>query len=70
MAEIKKKYIITAEKRKEYNNNFMKKHDDKIHASLICNVCGAKYTYFNKSRHNKSQRHQYLLEINRLKNEK
>ena len=64
----KKKYIITKEKRKEYNDNYMKNHQELIYATLICKVCEAKYTYFNKSRHNKSQRHIYSVKIQKLQN--
>ena len=62
----KKKYIISKEKRKVYNDNYMQQHKDLIHKRLACSECGATYTYFNKSRHNKCQRHLYAIQINVL----
>lgn len=53
----------------EYNRNiyetFKKKNADKIKAKCICEICGGKYTYFNKSRHAKSKKH--LLSVLKLK---
>jgi len=40
-----------------YVNNFIKKNSDKINISNTCEICLGKYTYFNKSVHNKSKRH-------------
>ena len=68
MEGLKKKYITSKEKQKEYHNTFMINNKDKIHEKLVCNICGANYTYFNKSRHNKSTKHKLSLEIKTLKN--
>lgn len=43
--------------RKGYHNTFMKKNEEKIKQRIICESCYGKYTYFNKSKHNKSKRH-------------
>ena len=57
----KVKYIITKEKRKKYNNNFMTNNKDKIIEQIVCPVCRGHFTYFNKSRHNKTTRHKSFL---------
>lgn len=40
-----------------YNANFMMKHKDKVKERIECEICGGSYTYYNKSTHNKSIRH-------------
>lgn len=40
-----------------YNDNFMLKHKDKLKERIECEICGGSYTYYNKSTHNKSIRH-------------
>jgi collagenase-like PrtC family protease len=45
---------ISKEKRKEYNENFSKKHkNDKFK----CDVCDREYSIFNKSHHLNSNKH-------------
>ena len=53
-----KKYITTKEKSRQYNQAFYKKHIERMKEQIICDVCKGHYTYYNKSRHFKSQRHQ------------
>ena len=43
---------------KKFNNNFKIKNADKIKEKVICPICKGSYTYFNKSTHNKTKRHQ------------
>jgi len=41
----------------KYNKNFAEKNKDKISQRKMCEVCYGNYTYYNKSRHNKTKRH-------------
>lgn len=41
----------------KYYEKFKEKNDEKIHQKKICEVCGGSYTYFNKSKHNKTKKH-------------
>lgn len=50
-------------KNKEYMNNFVKKNENKIKESSICEVCGGSYKYFNKSHHKRSAKHLKILQI-------
>lgn len=40
-----------------YNTTFKQKNAGKIKESINCPLCYGSYTYFNKSKHNKSYRH-------------
>ena len=42
---------------KKYNSTFYIKNNNKIKEKSICNLCGGNYTYYNKSAHNKTQKH-------------
>jgi len=42
---------------KKYNNTFYIKNNDKIKQKEICKICGGNYTYYNKSAHNKTNKH-------------
>ncbi len=68
---VEKVVIINKEKKematKRYHYNFLSKNKEKIQKSNFCEICGGIYTYFNKSRHNKSNKHQFCLK--KLKNE-
>lgn len=58
------------ESNKKYYTNFKNKHIDEIKQKTKCDLCGGCYTYFNKSHHEKSNKHQYILlkyEIEQLK---
>ena len=57
MVENKNKSVVSQEKRKQYNNAFMNKNKDKIVEQVECPLCKGHYTYYNKSRHNKTARH-------------
>ena len=46
---------------KVYHKKFMEKNADKVKEKIICPVCCGSYTYFNKSKHIKSDRHIKLL---------
>jgi len=48
---------------KKYYQNFKEKNENKICEKLTCEVCGGKYSYFNKAHHNKSKKHCMALEI-------
>jgi len=45
--------------KKSINNNkkFIENNKDKIKEKIECNICKGSYTYFNKSKHNKTKRH-------------
>lgn len=42
---------------KKYNKTFNEKHKEKLSQKLKCPVCGGEYSYYNKSKHNKSKKH-------------
>ena len=46
---------------KKYNSTFMTKNKSKIMEKHICDVCCGSYTYYNKSKHLKSNRHIKML---------
>lgn len=45
---------------KRYNKAFAEKHTDRIHTKTVCDVCCGTYTYYNKSKHLKTRRHQAM----------
>ena len=49
------------ELQKTYTKKFMEKNTEDLKKQKICDVCKGKYTYFNKSHHNKSVKHQNAL---------
>jgi len=51
---------------KRYNAKSYLKH--KGESSTICEICGGKYLYYNKSHHNKSQRHLMCIELKNNQN--
>ena len=51
----------------KYYKNFTEKNKDKIIEKHTCEACGGSYTYFNKTKHNKSKKHQMGFENQRLK---
>jgi hypothetical protein len=51
---------MNPEKRKEYMKIFKKKNDDKIREKQKCAICGGTYTYFNKAKHIKTEKHLYI----------
>jgi hypothetical protein len=46
---------------KKYNRKFCETHSEKIHAKTECEICGGSFTYFNKSKHLKTQRHLKMI---------
>lgn len=46
-----------------YNKRFQEKNADKLKENITCPICYGTYTYFNKSKHLKSQRHIRACEI-------
>jgi len=58
---INKKYNYSSEKKQEYYKNFKEKNLDKIKEKCICEECGGKFTYYNKSTHLKSKKHIWIL---------
>jgi hypothetical protein len=47
------------------SQRFRQANADKIRQSNVCEVCRGRYTYFNKSVHIKSKRHQLFMGIDR-----
>jgi len=43
---------------KKYYDNFKNKNGQRLKEKFICDICGGSYTYFNKSHHSKTKRHQ------------
>ncbi len=43
------------------NKKFSENHKEKIKEKQICEICYGSYTYFNKSHHNKSKKHLFVL---------
>ncbi len=48
---------------KKYNDNFRQKHADEIKKKITCNACGHQYSYYSKSKHLKTKRHNKIPEI-------
>ena len=44
-------------KQKKYNQTFMEKHKEKLRVKNQCFLCKGEYSYYNKSKHNKTKRH-------------
>jgi hypothetical protein len=62
---------IIEEPKKKYDNKlyyekFKNKHE--VNEKHICDICYGTYSYFNKSNHNKSKRHERALNIIEQKN--
>jgi hypothetical protein len=53
---------------KKYYETFREKNKNSVCCSIVCEICGGKYSYFNKSHHQKSKKHLKALELNELKN--
>lgn len=51
-------------KKKIYYNNFMQKNKKKIKKKMRCGICGGSYTYFNKSHHLNSIKHNEAIKNN------
>lgn len=66
MSDIKKE----KKTKKDHFKKFMNENKDKIKEQMNCDICGGSYTYFNKSHHNKSQRHLKSLQIIQNKDNK
>jgi len=49
-------YKDNSEERKKYSRDYKLKHSDIINKKSEC-ACGGRFVYMNKSRHNKSKRH-------------
>jgi len=47
---------------KAYYQNFKNKHPSILTDKIVCDKCGGKYTYYNKSRHNTAKKHQRAIE--------
>ena len=56
LEENKKKYDQSL-----YYQNFKKKHTGILTEDIKCSICPGHYTYYNKSRHNKSKRHRLAV---------
>jgi len=53
---------------KKYYENFRNKNKEMVCCSIVCDICGGKYSYFNKSHHLKSKKHLREAEMKELKN--
>lgn len=56
--ETKKKYD-----QKQYNKTFMEKHKERLKQKVICSICKGEYSYYNKSKHYKTKRHNKFVVI-------
>ena len=56
--------------KKDYHKIFVEKHADMINETRVCTVCGGKYQYFNKSRHNKTKKHLLFQQYKNITDEK
>lgn len=45
----------------KYNKNFLEKNRNKIKEKVLCDICCGSYTYFNKSKHLNSKKHQNIV---------
>lgn len=59
--EDKKVEINKKNNQNKYNRTFYDRHKEKINSKIICDVCCGSYSYFNKSKHLKCQKHLRLL---------
>ena len=66
--ETETKNLNKKQKNKEYSINFITTHKEKIKEKILCPICYSSYTYFNKSKHNKTKRHLTLLNVKNTKN--
>ena len=57
MNEIETSKPKTKYDQKKYYENFKIAHADNINKKTICTICGGSYSYFNKSCHLKSKKH-------------
>jgi len=48
----------------KYYRNWYDKNIEKVHEKHTCGICKGSYTYMNRSKHNKSKKHQNFLEKN------
>ncbi len=42
---------------------FYETHPEKLTDKIICKICNGRYAYFNKSHHNKTQKHLLILKL-------
>lgn len=52
------KQVLRLQKNKDKLMRFKEVHKDRINTPTKCPLCRGSYTYFNKSSHNKTKRHQ------------
>lgn len=50
----------------DYYVTFAEKHKDKVNEKIVCDVCKGKYSYFNKSHHQKTKKHQLCVLQNEI----
>ncbi len=48
---------------KKYNKNFMEKHKERLKQKTVCELCKGEYSYYNKSKHNKTKRHNSFVNL-------
>jgi hypothetical protein len=62
--EVEQKTQCPLTKNRDKLTKFKEVHKDKITQPIRCSVCRGSYTYFNKSAHIKTKRHQDFIEPN------
>ena len=55
--------------RSQYLKDYHQKNIDRLEEKFICDICGGKYKYMNKTNHFKTKKHQNILLIQKLKKE-
>lgn len=58
------------ESQKTYLKKFMEKNTEDLKKQKVCEICKGKYTYFNKSHHNKSSKHKQASIMYEISNKK
>ena len=48
----------------QYYQNFKESHPNILTNKICCDICKGKYTYYHKSRHIRSKKHETALFIN------
>jgi hypothetical protein len=56
--------------KKTYLKKFMETKGEELKKQKVCEICNGKYTYFNKSHHNKSSKHKQALIMYEITNNK
>ncbi len=63
MPTITVKKVITKEQNSQYYNTFKNKNENIVRKKFTCELCGGRYTYYNKSKHNSSLKHKKKADV-------